>query len=164
MSSKFPAVIMYNDYLKMEQKQGVFALLDLDGCFICDSFLKEIKNYDISTWTIVALSEKIQDVVTPTTIVYDNNKIVYSKSGLLFAKQMREIFEFDKQEIVNNSVFVEATTKKQNVQAMFIKSDSNITLLGKPYELKMGQWLVLWEDNKVDVYDNREFESRFEVF
>lgn len=164
--TNFPAVVTYSTYASMDDKNGVFAFLDLDTCFVCTEYLKELQKYDKSEWTIVACPQTILELRTPTTIIFNNNKEVYRREGVLYSTQMREIYEIldgNTDKMANLFTFTKAVTKSQEVQSMFFKSDANFKILGKEYNVKAGQWLVLWPDNKVDVYDNREYDNRFQT-
>lgn len=171
--------IIYNNFVDIPKKDGIFALLNVESCFACSEFLKEIKHYNKEYWTIVALSDDDIENMTeaeklnpPVTRIYVNNKIEYEVAGVLYDKQMRELFRKAAslglvnekgQQIKTEQSFNVRQMKQRaiDVQCMQATEYLNIELLGKEVIAKKGQWIILYPDNHIEVLDPEPFERRF---
>jgi len=82
-----------------EKPNGVYVFI-LDDCFICQEYLKELKKIDTSDWYLIDCGQNagyflrqhnVDDV--PHTRVYIDGEIIWERSGALYEKQRRELFE-----------------------------------------------------------------------
>ena len=90
-----------NAFLHNEKNHGVY-IFTSDSCELCSQFEKDLSSYDTSSFTSVEvtrdeeiiLSEMFKVQGFPFTVVFVENKIGMIKKGVLFQKQMNDIFDF----------------------------------------------------------------------
>ena len=97
-------------FLNAETHHGVYVFTS-DSCELCAQFQKDLSKYDTSSFTAIEVDADEEIILTsmfniqgfPFTIVYVNNEIGLVKKGVLFNKQMNELFAFMK---ANNIEYV----------------------------------------------------------
>ena len=90
-----------NAFLHEDVHHGVYVFTS-DSCELCSKFEKDLARYDTSSFTFVEvckdeeiIMENIFSVSSyPLTIVFVENQIGMTKKGMLFQKQMNDIFDF----------------------------------------------------------------------
>lgn len=90
-----------NAFLHNEKNHGVY-IFTSDSCELCAQFEKDLASYDTSSFTSVEvtrdeeiiLSEMFKVKGFPFTVVFVENEIGLIKKGVLFQKQMNDIFDF----------------------------------------------------------------------
>ena len=101
MEEKFKQIIFDEQGFKDADKNGVFIFM-LDSCRICLNYLEELakEQINVSTWTLVKCDEEyryflqeenIDDI--PITKVYKDGKIIWEKTGVLFNKQRKDLYD-----------------------------------------------------------------------
>jgi hypothetical protein len=180
MKNKSPEVIMYSNFKDMKNRHGVYALLDMESCVSCSQYMKDLKVYNISDWTIVAMTKEnseeffeVEGLKPPITRVYNNDLIEEEIKGILYAAQIKKVYNaFSK---VVNSLngqtnktssedfeVVPAHQKMLFVQCFLVKRILDIEILGQRITARENQWVVMYEDNKIEVLDAIDFNRRFE--
>ena len=171
--------ILYSNFVNIPNKHGIYALLNIESCFACNEYMKEIKQYNKNHWTIVALSDEDgEELFTetklkpPITRIYVNNRVEYEIGGVLFHTQIRELFnkaaEFQLvnehgQELKTEKSFevIEVKQKDITVQAFQANDFLNVELMGKDVIARKGQWIILYPDLFVEVIDAEDYSRRF---
>ena len=90
-------------FLNEEKHHSVYVFTS-DSCELCTQFQKDLSKYDTSSFTAIEVDVDEEIILTsmfniqgfPFTIVYVNNEIGLVKKGVLFDKQMNELFTFMK--------------------------------------------------------------------
>lgn len=172
--------LVYNNFKELKGKTGIYAILDLDSCFACNEYMKELKQYDKSHWTIIAMSEenaleftKEEGLKPPITRIYVNDRVQYEIGGVLYPKQITHLYEeASKHGLMNvkgqemktqqNFNVISAQQKQVNIQAFRSNDYLNIDLLGQEVIAKQDQWIVMYPDNHIEVLSNDDYERRFE--
>jgi hypothetical protein len=171
--------IVYENFKSIPNKTGIFALLNIESCFACNEYMKEIKQYNKNHWTIVALSDEDGDdlfeetgLKPPITRIYVNDRIEYEVGGVLYHKQIKDLFDRaatlglvndQGREIKAPQSFnvIEAKQRDIRVQAFQAQDFLNVELLGQEVIARKGQWIVLYPDNFIEVLDKEAYERRF---
>ncbi len=172
--------LVYSNFKDLKGKNGIYAILDLDSCFACNEYMKEIKKYNKDHWTIIAMSEEntkefidTEGLKPPITRIYVNDKIEYEVEGILYPKQMNTLYEeaskhglvnLSGKEIKTQRDFNVITSKQKhiNVQAFQCKHYLNIELIGQEVIAKKNQWIVMYPDNHIEVLNDDAYMRRFE--
>ncbi len=86
------------DGFKKQIKNGVYIFIS-PGCFTCEFHLEEFKKqmngfYIISTMEDPAYFSDIGIEITPTTRIYKQDKLIWSKDGVLFDSQLEDMRKF----------------------------------------------------------------------
>lgn len=97
-------------FLNNQKNHGVYVFTS-DSCELCTQFEKDLSAYDTSSFTAVEvtrdeeviLSEMFSVKSFPFTIVFVDNEVGMIKKGVLFQKQMNDIFEFLKRNNIKSS-------------------------------------------------------------
>ena len=92
-----------NAFLTAESHHGVYVFTS-DACDLCAQFERDLAQYDTSSFTAIEVTGDEDLILStmfnvqgfPFTIVYVNNEIGLVKKGVLFQKQMNELFAFMK--------------------------------------------------------------------
>lgn len=172
-------VLMYSGFEELKNKNGVFAFLEMETCFTCNEYLKELKSYNTGMWTIIVIDKEVrkefekENLTIPLTRIYKDNKIVHEIGGILYSTQINKIFnkisllfsENNKnQKILDLSkIKVEkAKTKIQEVQYFRVDEILNVEILGKEIIARKGDYVVLFPDSHIEVFKEKEFERFFE--
>lgn len=90
-------------FLNEEKHHSVYVFTS-DSCELCAQFQKDLSKYDTSSFTAVEVDVDEEIILAsmfniqgfPFTIAYVNNEIGLVKKGVLFDKQMNELFAFMK--------------------------------------------------------------------
>lgn len=88
-------------FLHNEINHGVYVFTS-DSCELCAQFEKDLSAYDTSSFTSVEVTKDEETILNemfkiqgfPFTIVFINNDIGMIKKGILYQKQMNDIFDF----------------------------------------------------------------------
>lgn len=91
----------FTAFLHEENKNGVYVFTS-DACELCSEFERNLTQYDTSAFTIVEIttidvagfSNMFGVENFPYTVVFIDDKIEFRKPGVLFQKQLTEIFNF----------------------------------------------------------------------
>lgn len=167
--------VVYNNFVDMKNKNGVFAILDLDSCFACNQFMKEIKRYNKDNWTIIAMSEENTKeffeetgLKPPITRFYLNDVIEYEVGGILYDTQIKELYDviasYSKGEIKAPSDFDVRTAKQKPIEVQYFYTDKflSLELIGQQITARKDEYIVLYPDNRIEVLTSIEFNRRFE--
>lgn len=103
-----------NAFLNEDNRQGVY-IFTSDSCELCEQFQKDLSMYDTSSFVAVEvmgdeeliLNEMFGINQFPYTAVFIENYVKFVKKGVLFQKQMNELFDFLK---CNNMKITHAKT------------------------------------------------------
>lgn len=90
-----------NAFLNEDKHHGVYVFTS-DSCDLCEQFEKDLSQYDTSSFAAIEVIGDEEIILTemfglkgfPFTVVFVENKIGLIKSGVLFQKQMNEIYNF----------------------------------------------------------------------
>jgi hypothetical protein len=172
--------LVYSNFKELKGKNGIYAILDLDSCFACNEYMKELKKYDKDHWTIVAMSEENtlefieeEGIKPPITRIYINDRVLYEVGGVLYPKQIATLYEeASKYGLVNlkgqklktqqDFNVIQATQKQVDIQAFKCNDYLNIDLLGQEVIARKNQWIVMYPDNHIEVLDDDAYMRRFE--
>jgi len=171
--------IMYANYNELESKTGVFAFLDMETCFACSEYLKELKGKNLEYWTIVVMQEdeakhfNEMGFNLPLTRLYNNDKLEIEIAGVLFETQLLKLYNRISTLIGTNTNGLElsslndiktgvATAKPMTVQYFKATEFINVELLGEEIIARKGQYVVMYKSTKIEVLDDEEFHRRFE--
>ena len=167
--------IVYNNFVKMNHKNGVFAILDMDSCFACNQYMKELKRFNKKGWTIVAMTDDNAKeffdetgLRPPITRFYVDDHIEHEIGGILYDTQVADIYEliasYSNGEVKAPKDFNirKAVTKTLNVQYFYTDKFLNLELLGQNVTARKNEYIVLYPDNVIDVLSELEFKRRFE--
>ena len=99
-----------NAFLHNENNHGVY-IFTSDSCELCAQFEKDLASYDTSSFTSVEVTREEEIILDemfkvkgfPFTVVFVENKIGMIKKGVLFQKQMNDIFDFLKKNNMKTS-------------------------------------------------------------
>ena len=99
-----------NACLHNEKNHGVYVFTS-DSCELCAQFEKDLAAYDTSSFTSVEVTKDEEIILSemfkvqgfPFTVVFVENEIGMIKKGVLFQKQMNDIFEFLKKNNMKTS-------------------------------------------------------------
>ena len=91
----------FNSFLAEDNHHGCYTFTS-DSCALCEQFEKDLKTYDTGNWMAIEVSKDEEFILKtifnfsgfPFTIVFIDNYPALVKKGILFQKQMNEIFEF----------------------------------------------------------------------
>jgi hypothetical protein len=173
-------VILYDNFKDIKNKHGVFALLDMESCMSCSQYLKDLKKYNTSDWTIVAMTKENSEEMfleeslrPPVTRVYNNNSIIEEMRGILYSLQIKKLYNaiskiannsYNKNIKVASTDFKIGLAKQKNitVQCFLVKQILDVELLGQKIIAREGQWIVMYDDNKIEVLNDEDFIRRFE--
>lgn len=97
-------------FLNEEKHHGVYVFTS-DSCELCAQFEKDLSSYDTSSFAAIEVmrdEEIILDTMFdvkgfPFTVVFVDNEIGLIKKGVLFQKQMNEIYDFLKKNNIKTS-------------------------------------------------------------
>jgi hypothetical protein len=100
-------------FLSEEKHHGVYVFTS-DSCELCAQFEKDLSSYDTSSFVAIEVMRDEEIILNemwgvsgfPYTVVFIENEVGLIKKGVLFQKQMNEIYDFLKQ---NN---IKTTTQK----------------------------------------------------
>jgi hypothetical protein len=172
---------MYANYNALVNKTGVFVLLDMESCFACSEYMKELKQYNTDGWTLVAMTEEDsadlmskEQLKTPVTRLYVNDSIEWEALGILYATQLKKLYNAISVLKQTNTNGIEKTSstdfkivpgsqKSLSVECFKVNEFLHIEILGQDVIAREGQWVVLYKDNHVQVFDDDEFNRRFDV-
>tara|TARA_R110001592_G_C13078987_1_gene742476 strand:- start:408 stop:926 length:519 start_codon:yes stop_codon:yes gene_type:complete len=167
--------IVYSNFVNMNHKNGVFAILDIESCFACNQYMKELKRYNKDTWTIIAMSEEntkefFEDtgLRPPLTRFYVDDKIEYEIGGILYDTQVADLYQliasYSKGEIPGTKDFNIQNAKTRSLKVQYFQTDKflNLELLGQNITARKDEFIVLYPDNRIDVLTEIEFDRRFE--
>lgn len=81
-----------------QKKHGIY-IFESPGCFTCSYHIEEFSKhfsefYIISTLEDPAYFEFIEIGITPTTRIYKNDKLIWTKEGVLYDTQLDEMRKF----------------------------------------------------------------------
>lgn len=99
-----------NAFLHNEKNHGVYVFTS-DSCELCAQFEKDLSSYDTSSFTSVEVTKDEEIILSemfnvhgfPFTVVFVENEIGMIKKGVLFQKQMNDIFDFLKKNNMKTS-------------------------------------------------------------
>tara|TARA_R110001592_G_scaffold212344_5_gene464630 strand:+ start:257 stop:784 length:528 start_codon:yes stop_codon:yes gene_type:complete len=172
--------LVYSNFKNLTNKNGIYAILDLDSCFACNEYMKELKKYDKEHWTIIAMSEEdtldfieTEGLKPPITRIYVNDRVQYEVGGVLYPKQIITLYEeASKYGLMNvkgqemktplDFNIITARHKSVNVQSFQCKDYMSIDLLGQEVVARKNQWIVMYPDNHIEVLDTEAYMRRFE--
>lgn len=172
--------LVYNNFKELKGKNGIYAILDLDSCFTCNEYMKELKKYNKDHWTIIAMSEENtkefieeEGLKPPITRIYINDRVKYEIEGVLYSKQVSSLYEQaskyglinlkgQKMQTQQDFNVISARQKDITIQAFKCIDYLNIDLLGQEVIARKNQWIVMYPDNHIEVLDNEDYERRFE--
>ena len=91
----------FSSFLSEDKHHGTVVFTS-DSCDLCHQLEKDLKSYDTSTWVACEVAKDEAFILEtlfnirgfPFTIVFIDNKPALVKRGVLFKKQMDEIFAF----------------------------------------------------------------------
>lgn len=172
-----PEVIIYSNFINIKNKTGVYCLVDMESCMSCSQYMKDLKKYNISDWTIVAMTEENskklfedEGLKPPITRVYNNGSIVEEIRGILYSAQIKKIYNCLYSIIGSNNKIstmsfstLSAKQKSINIQCFKVKKILDVEILGQKVLAREGQWIVMYDDNKLEVLDDIDFNRRFEL-
>ncbi len=166
--------IVYKNFINMKHKNGVFAILDMESCFACNQYMKEIKRYNKDNWTIVAMSEEnskeffeSEELKPPITRFYVDDVIEYEIGGILYDTQIKELYEvissYSNGELGMPKDLNIRTAKPKPIEVQYFKTDRflSLELIGQPITARKNEYVVLYPDNKIEVLTEIEFDRRF---
>lgn len=90
-------------FLHNEKNHGVY-IFTSDSCELCAQFQRDLSSYDTSSFTAVEVTKDEEIILSqmfnvqgfPFTVVFVENKIGLIKKGVLYQKQINDIFDFMK--------------------------------------------------------------------
>jgi len=166
--------LLYENIKDNPHLNGVFCYLDLERCFPCSEFMKEIKMYDTKDWNLVVMDEngrkelQSMGLDVPLTRYFVNGKIEYEIQGILYPTQIRELYD-----VIQGKVMGTRKTKIPDFRHCAPKNDvldcfratefMGLDILGQHIEIRNGQWLVLHKDNKCEVMTDEDFNRRYNL-
>lgn len=173
--------IVYDNFKTLVNKTGVFVLLDMESCFACSEYMKELKKYNKDGWTIVAMTKESsvdlfnsENIKPPITRLYVNDKIEWEMLGILYHTQIKELYNkistFQFKNGSNKPVLSDvdfnvfkARHKPIDVQCIKVNEFLNVELLGQEVIARNGEYIVLYPDNTIEVIGESKFERLYEI-
>lgn len=165
-------VKFYSDFLN-STSDGIYSFLELEHCFACNEYLKELKHIDTKTWTMVVLGdEEKKDFIktgasVPLTRLYVGGEIQYEHSGILYSKQVRDLYSAVETFVDGGKILVPdivlAKPKNTNISCFQSKNGFSFTMFGKNIVLHQNEWLVIHDDNKLEILSEEDFDRRYEL-
>ena len=171
-------VILYENF-ELPIASGVYCFVNLEDCFACSEYIKELKKYDTTGWTVIGCTKEERVIIEsdssesfPITRLYVNNKIEYEISGILYFSQIQKLYNvissFDltnnnnlKITALNDYKIASTSQKTVNIQYFKVLDYLNVILLGKEIIAKKDQYVVMYPDGFIEVLSEEDFERRF---
>ena len=118
-----------NAFLHDDKKHGAFVFTS-DSCELCAQFERDLSAYDTSSFTAVEVLKSEEHILDemfkincfPFTVVFVDNNVGLIKKGVLFQKQMAEVFEFLKKNNIKTESRVKAPVTQ--LEPVIIESPS----------------------------------------
>lgn len=171
-------VILFENF-ELPVASGVYCFVNLEDCFACSEYIKELKKYDTTGWSVIGCTKEERELIEkdssetfPITRLYVNNKIEYEISGILYFSQIQNLYKvissFDltnnnnlKITALNDYKIASASQKTVNIQYFKVLDYLNVILLGKEIIAKKDQYVVMYPDGFIEVLMEEDFERRF---
>lgn len=171
--------LMYKNFDPINQN-GVFCFLNMESCFACSEYMKELAQYDTKNWTMVILGDddsedfKSKGFTTPLTRIYVAGRIEHEVGGILYSSQVRDIYNklasFSQvsstgKPIAANTIPEVVVARHKQIEVSCLKATSflSMNILGQDIEIRPNQYLVMYDDNKLEVLNEEDFNRRFEI-